>query len=212
MIKLVTILVCAVRFRQGKIMLLASLAAWVIFNVPIGFIHPPATSCLVYNQSGFFIETPKSISNRAKRSISDRDQPILLMDAPFNTPNLFNNGDGDIMEHTWTPLPWQQESFTTGTTKETPPMADVPWKQLMEMDEETMDIPLPADRYVRIRRQSPMKPTHEIGMSPYTLEFTVNYNAEKNNQWVSPTFSYTIFNLNNIRKVFFLFLLCVRAT
>ena len=54
-----------------------------------------------------------------------------------------------------------------------------------------------------------MKPTHEVGMTPYTLEFAVNYNAAKHSQWVSPTFSYTIFQLNDIRKVFFLFLLLI---
>ncbi len=43
----------------------------------------------------------------------------------------------------------------------------------------------------------------------YTLEFTVNYKASVNSQWVSPTFSYTIFNLNDVRKVFFLFLLLI---
>ena len=83
-------------------MLLASLAAWIIFNVPIGFIHPPATSCLVYNQSGFFIQTPKALKlgNRGKRSsgggsFMDDVGDVDFMQAPFNTPNLFNGGGDD---------------------------------------------------------------------------------------------------------------------
>jgi len=79
-------------------MLLASLAAWIIFNVPIGFIHPPATSCLVYNQSGFFIQTPAALkqSNRAKRSnLMDDVADVDFLHAPFNTPNLFNGAHDD---------------------------------------------------------------------------------------------------------------------
>lgn len=65
---------------------------------------------------------------------------------------------------------------------------------------------------VRIRRHatpSPMKPDHVVGMSPYSVKFAVNYQEDENSQWVSPTFSYTIFNRNDIRKVFFLFLLLI---
>ena len=51
-----------------------------------------------------------------------------------------------------------------------------------------MDVALPQDRYVRVRRQaSPMKPTHLVGSSPYTLEFVVNYDAEKHDEWVRNT-------------------------
>lgn len=92
------------RLQKGKIMLLASLAAWIIFNVPIGFIHPPATSCLVYNQSGFFIQTPKALkqSNRPKRSsFMDDVDDVDFLHAPFNTPNLFNGADGD--DGVWAP-------------------------------------------------------------------------------------------------------------
>ena len=187
------------RFKKGRIMLLGSLAAWIIFNVPIGFIRPPATSCLVYNSSGFFIETPKALINRiSKRSID--------YEAEFQQENLIGG---------WTPRPWM-EDFVDHSGDDSLIGSKVPWNQLMAMEEEeTVDIPL-ADydddaRVVRVRRHtpSPMKPTHEVGMSPYTLEFAVNYKESANNQWVSPTFSYTVLNRNDIRKVFFLFLLLI---
>jgi len=197
------------RLQKGKIMLLASLAAWIIFNVPIGFIHPPATSCLVYNQSGFFIQTPKALKlgNRGKRSsggsFMDDVGDVDFMQAPFNTPNLFNGGGDD--DH------WKNPATLTFTESElSASKVELPWQQLMDMKEDVMDVALPQDRYVRVRRQaSPMKPTHLVGSSPYTLEFVVNYDAEKHDEWVSPTFSYTIFNRNDIRKVFFLFLLLI---
>lgn len=62
---------------------------------------------------------------------------------------------------------------------------ELPWQQLLDMKEDVMDVALPQDRYVRVRRQaSPMKPTHLVGSSPYTLEFVVNYDAEKHKEWV----------------------------
>jgi len=187
------------RLQKGKIMLLASLAAWIIFNVPIGFMHPPATSCLVYNQSGFYIQTPKALKmgNRVKRGLGD-DGGFSLPEAPFNTPNLYDD------EKTWT-----APKALTYTDSEGAGTAELPWQQLMEVNRAEMDVPLASDSFVRVRRQSPMKPTHLVGSSPYTLEFVVNYNPEKHDEWVSPTFSYTIFNRNDIRKVFFLFLLLI---
>lgn len=186
-------------------MLLGSLAAWIIFNVPLGFIRPPATSCLVYNSSGFFIETPKGLVNRInKRSISESDY------YDFEQENLIGG---------FTPRPWFEDFGQSGEGDvDRAISAKVPWSQLMAMEEEeTVDIPLadygdPEDaRVVRVRRnaRSPMKPTHQVGMSPYTLEFTENYKESVHGQWVSPTFSYTIFNRNDIRKVFFLFLLLI---
>lgn len=196
------------RFKKGRIMLLGSLAAWIIFNVPIGFIRPPATSCLVYNSSGFFIETPKGLINRmSKRSISESDY------FDFEQENFISSG--------WTPRPWMENIDHSGDADSSSDAAissKLPWNQLLAMEEEeTVDIPM-ADygdtedgRVVRVRRHtpSPMKPTHEVGMSPYTLEFAVNYKESAHSQFVSPTFSYTIFNRNDIRKVFFLFLLLI---
>lgn len=34
------------RWQKGKILLLLSLSAWIIFTVPLGSIQPPATSCM----------------------------------------------------------------------------------------------------------------------------------------------------------------------
>ncbi len=47
-------------------MLMCSLAAWIVFNVPLGFIHTPPTSCLVYNSSGFFIQVTVNKESKKK--------------------------------------------------------------------------------------------------------------------------------------------------
>lgn len=47
------------RWRKGKLLLLASLSCWIIFTLPLGFIQPPATRCIVKkNSSSFMLETP----------------------------------------------------------------------------------------------------------------------------------------------------------
>lgn len=192
-------------------MLLGSLAAWIIFNVPVGFIRPPASSCLVYNSSDFFIQTPKGLVNRIdKRSIS---------------PSDYYDVEPENLMAGWTPQrpDWIEDHSGQGGLLDDPSMivSKLPWNQLLAMEEaESVDIPLTDDygdeggdeRVVRIRRQvtpSPMKPYHVVGMSPYSVDFAANYAEKGNSQWVSPTFSYTIFNRNDIRKVFFLFLLLI---
>lgn len=60
------------RWRKGKLLLLASLAAWIIFTVPLGSIQPPATSCMEIKNNTATLRTP-DVSERIvnKRSIND---------------------------------------------------------------------------------------------------------------------------------------------
>lgn len=53
------------RWGQGKKLLLASLACWVIFTVPLGFIQPEAVKCIGRNNTDYVIE-----STRIKRDLS----------------------------------------------------------------------------------------------------------------------------------------------
>nr|CAD7394916.1 unnamed protein product [Timema cristinae] len=56
------------RWQKGKILLLASLSAWIIFTLPLGFIQPPATSCLIKkNYTDYVLGTPQ-IKPLLKRS------------------------------------------------------------------------------------------------------------------------------------------------
>ncbi|KAK4883021.1 hypothetical protein RN001_006340 [Aquatica leii] len=51
------------RWQKGKILLLASLAAWIIFTVPLGFIQPPPTSCIEIKKDGVYIKNYENINN-----------------------------------------------------------------------------------------------------------------------------------------------------
>lgn len=58
------------RWQKGKILLLASLSAWIIFTVPLGFIQPPVTSCIEVKNKSAYIKTfdenaPSEVSKRS---------------------------------------------------------------------------------------------------------------------------------------------------
>ena len=53
-------------------LLLGSLAAWIIFTLPLGFIQPPATSCIEKkNDTDYVLRTPQVPRILRKRSITD---------------------------------------------------------------------------------------------------------------------------------------------
>lgn len=58
------------RCKKGKILLLASIGAWIIFTLPLGFIQPPATSCIQrHNATDYELRTPQ-VTRILKRSIT----------------------------------------------------------------------------------------------------------------------------------------------
>lgn len=62
--------------KKGKALLLASLSAWIIFTLPLGFIQPPAEKCIVrYNESFYRLETPH-VSRILKRSVDNLPELI----------------------------------------------------------------------------------------------------------------------------------------
>lgn len=62
--------------KKGKLMLLASLSAWIIFTLPLGFIQPPATSCIQrYNDSYYELRTPE-VPRILKRSVDNLQELI----------------------------------------------------------------------------------------------------------------------------------------
>lgn len=58
------------RWQKGKLLLLASLSAWIVFTVPLGSIQPPATSCMEYrNNSPVLIAPNVNMRMVNKRSV-----------------------------------------------------------------------------------------------------------------------------------------------
>lgn len=73
--------------RKGKLVLLASLASWILFTLPVGFIQPPATSCIIgHNASSFELTVPQEYSPRFKHKRSVETEPLDFA-APIDEPN-----------------------------------------------------------------------------------------------------------------------------
>lgn len=59
--------------KKGKVLLLASLSAWIVFTLPLGFIQPPATSCIEQINSTYYrLRTPE-VPRLLKRSVDNLD-------------------------------------------------------------------------------------------------------------------------------------------
>lgn len=55
--------------RKGKMVLLVSLASWILFTLPVGFIQPPATSCIItHNATSFILTAPQEYSPRIRNT------------------------------------------------------------------------------------------------------------------------------------------------
>ena len=46
------------RFQAGKLLLLMTVASWILFTLPVGFIHPPVVSCKFWNGSTYLLQEP----------------------------------------------------------------------------------------------------------------------------------------------------------
>lgn len=64
------------RCRQGKKLLLASLACWVLFTIPLSFIRPEAINCIERRNATDFVLT----YTRTKRDTSAMYEPIMDQD------------------------------------------------------------------------------------------------------------------------------------
>lgn len=57
------------RWQKGKPILLASLSCWILFTLPLGFIQPPATSCILHKNNTNYLFIPDTNQKIVKRSI-----------------------------------------------------------------------------------------------------------------------------------------------
>jgi hypothetical protein len=76
-------------------LLLASLSAWIIFTLPLGFIQPPATSCILKENNSFVLKTPAPPEHMYKREVNKRalsllvDSDLQKSGASSTDPNAF---------------------------------------------------------------------------------------------------------------------------
>ncbi|XP_045468659.1 major facilitator superfamily domain-containing protein 6-A [Harmonia axyridis] len=65
------------RWKKGKILLMASLGAWVFFTLPLGSIQPPATSCMEIKNRTAILTTPIDRSTRMRfNELDGNEEPL----------------------------------------------------------------------------------------------------------------------------------------
>lgn len=89
-------------------LLLASLTSWIIFTLPIGFIQPPATSCIQADSpTSFSLAQPQVPSPRIhKRSIGDASNPLSVLDEALLMVDNNNNNKNLNLNRTRRDVPW----------------------------------------------------------------------------------------------------------
>ncbi|CAG2118116.1 unnamed protein product, partial [Medioppia subpectinata] len=159
------------RFHKSKLFLLFSLVCWIVFTFSLAFIRPPASACVIFNETHHILFTPYSDYNGAGAD-----------------PNA--EPETDISENTNIDSKLSLIRKRRGTDEED------------RREEE--------DEWIRkwgSKHKPP--PTHIVGKSPLTVEYTLNYNQEKHVSYVSPPFSTVVYKLDDVKEVFFLLLLLI---
>jgi MFS family permease len=88
--------------KKGKLLLLASLSAWIVFTLPLGFIQPPATKCIQrYNETFYELKTPE-VQRILKRSVDNLQE--LIEDSNMDTLSRSRRGIRPISEAGISPL------------------------------------------------------------------------------------------------------------
>lgn len=173
--------------KHHKVMLLSSLVSFIVFTICTAFIRPPATACVVFNASHYVLYTPYSdrSDDWYEEQVIEKDDASTLS----REPELLG------------------AESTSGRDKRSPPgmlqsnkkKKDEAKKSPLARFLESID---PAYRY-----KPP--PGHIIGKSPTSIDYTLNYNADKHASYVSPAFSTIVYKWDDVREVFFLLFLLI---
>lgn len=96
------------RWKKGKILLLASLAAWIIFTVPLGSIQPPPASCIEIQNNTAILKVPDvTVRMMKKRNVNEQSQAFV-----YAAPMIQN--EPEHISHTRVPRNAHQPVFSAG--------------------------------------------------------------------------------------------------
>lgn len=157
-------------------LLLASLSCWIIFTLPLGFIQPPPTSCLVKkNHTEYVLETPKvpRIIKREAPDWADAGKPELPK--PLTVTTNFNNLNHEELHNTL--------------------KRDAPY-----WIEPEIPVPFVEEEEPLVRNVRSAKPHVYAGQSPLDIKFVKGYNEKEQANWVSPIFSSIVYRTQVILK------------
>lgn len=170
------------RWQKGKLLLLASLSAWIVFTLPLGFVQPPAASCIARkNATDYELRSPE-LPQILKRSVPPNEGPL---DAPLFLLND-NEAPGSALVYI-TPY--------------------IILTYLMKYEFYLNKFIYCCRSFSRVARAA--RPSSVAGQSPLDVRYASNYDDVKHKSWVSPIFSSIVYRTQDIQKAFFLLLLLV---
>ncbi|UXI18991.1 mothers against decapentaplegic 4-like [Sarcoptes scabiei] len=177
------------RFHKSKAILLFSLGCWIVFTFAMAFIRPPASACVIFNETHHILYTPYS---------DQQQDDEIYSDSSTVWPNIEMTTVSDVENNSY-------------------PTSLVPHQPLEEDRMISSDIGLTRKFYKRdvdsvqrsINTKHRLPPNHVVGKSPLTVEYTLNYDQDKHISYLSPPFSTIVYKLDDVKEVFFLLLLLV---
>ncbi|XP_045613661.1 major facilitator superfamily domain-containing protein 6 [Procambarus clarkii] len=187
------------RFKKGKLMLLCSVGSWILFTLAIGFIQPPATSCVVYNGTNHILK--HAFSNPVKERSLEQEEYVVPEEAMEEPPLHSHLVDTPGGLHL--PQLYHKRSLKQASLEE---LDEEFLRQMQEWPSSSM-----PQSHWRRKRDTPLPEDHVIGKSPNVIHYTVNFKDFKGAEedWLSPPFSSIVYRSSDVQKVFFLLLLVV---
>jgi len=172
------------RFQAGKVLLLMSIVSWILFTLPIGFLHPPVVSCKHgKNDTRILLIEPRYMEKTKREAI---DFSLDFSGGDYNDAQLPHGVEGPAsMPHGASARRKRSEDNIVIEQVETTVVLEDKW----------------APGYID---------TRDLGTSPQVIHFDdqmTNYRKKK--EWISPSFSNEVFERSGVEKVFFLVLLLV---
>ncbi|XP_014233378.1 major facilitator superfamily domain-containing protein 6 isoform X2 [Trichogramma pretiosum] len=222
------------RWKRGKLILLASLSCWVIFTLPLGFVQPPATSCMIYKNHTYLISIPDADQKISKRSIQKRSEFSLSekeMETEKYLPNQnnmrdelmknssfrynlignfeINNSSEKIQSYDGQDNEKQRNTMKMDPEQKKEDNFHKTHDQQSLFDDETSKDTKGSNKNIHRKTRSIKLQFYSNGQSPMSVRYAANYDEKVHKGWVKPIFSSIVYKLPDIQKTFFLLLLLV---
>lgn len=187
------------RYRKGKLMIIGSIACWILFTCAQAYIRPPAAACVIFNATHYVMYPPysKETDDWYEVAVVEKESADIVVSttpSPTISPILVDLSlpVNDMPVGEWASSPYVGQ----------------PMVRTKRADEERKKKTSIFDSIDPIYRNKP-PPGHIVGKSPISIDYALNYNQDKHASYVSPAFSTIVYKWEGVQEVFFLLLLLV---
>lgn len=93
----------AERFQKSKVILLFSLASWIVFTYSLAHIRPPASACIAFNDTDYVLYTPYSANDLSNYDVGQLETTESATTESARGNEIFMNGmqqsQGELAEN-----------------------------------------------------------------------------------------------------------------